>query len=406
MELRFTEEEIAFRQEVRAFIRGNLPAKTLERMRLGYPPTKSDVVTWQRILNKKGWATYKWPQAYGGQTWSPTMRMIFQDENMLAHAPEVNSFNITMIGPVLIQFGTPEQKERFIAPTANLDIWWCQGFSEPGSGSDLASLKTSAVLDGDHYVVNGQKIWTSTAHHADWIFALVRTNPQARKPQEGISFLLIDMKTPGITVRPIISIDGSHHFNEVFFDDVRVPVTQRVYEENKGWDVAKFLLGNERTGIARLGKSMERINYAQELARDVRQNGKPLIEDAGFRQRVAKLQVQAKALELTQLRVVAKAAGNSDGKPDPFSSVLKIKGTELLQDTAELVMDIAGPLAMPDWAKELDLLNRESGDNEPLIGPEWAGYAAPPYLMLRAASIYGGTNEIQKNILNKAILRL
>ena len=406
MELRFTEEEIAFRQEVRAFIRGNLPAKTLERMRLGYPPTKSDVVTWQRILNKKGWATYKWPQAYGGQTWSPTMRMIFQDENMLAHAPEVNSFNITMIGPVLIQFGTPEQKERFIAPTANLDIWWCQGFSEPGSGSDLASLKTSAVLDGDHYVVNGQKIWTSTAHHADWIFALVRTNPQARKPQEGISFLLIDMKTPGITVRPIISIDGSHHFNEVFFDDVRVPVTQRVYEENKGWDVAKFLLGNERTGIARLGKSMARLEDIRELSPHLRNHGAPLLDDKLQRERVASLEIRAKALEITQLRVVAKMMQKSDGKPDPFSSVLKIKGTELLQDTAELVMDIAGPLAMPDWAKELDLLNRESGDNEPLIGPEWAGYAAPPYLMLRAASIYGGTNEIQKNILNKAILRL
>jgi alkylation response protein AidB-like acyl-CoA dehydrogenase len=406
MDLRFTEEEVAFRKEVRDFIRQNLPAKTRERLRLGYSPTKQDIVDWQRILNKKGWATYKWPKEYGGTDWSPTQRMIFQEENQLGHAPEVNGFNITMIGPVIIQFGTPEQKAHILPRAANLEDWWCQGFSEPGSGSDLASLKTAAKRVGDDYIVNGQKIWTSTAHHADWCFALVRTDPNARKPQEGISFLLIDMKTPGITVRPIISIDGSHHLNEVFFDDVKVPVANRVYEENKGWDVAKFLLGNERTGIARLGKSMERINYAQELAREVRQNGRPLIEDPGFRQRVAKLQVQAKALELTQLRVVAKAAGSSDGKPDPFSSVLKIKGTELLQDTAELVMDIAGPLAMPDWARELDLLNREAGDNEPAIGPEWAGYAAPPYLMLRAASIYGGTNEIQKNILNKAILRL
>jgi alkylation response protein AidB-like acyl-CoA dehydrogenase len=406
MELRFTEEEIAFRQEVRAFIRGNLPAKTLERMRLGYPPTKSDVVTWQRILNKKGWATYKWPQEYGGQAWSPTMRMIFQDENMLAHAPEVNSFNITMIGPVLIQFGTPEQKERFIAPTANLDIWWCQGFSEPGSGSDLASLKTSAVLDGDHYVVNGQKIWTSTAHHADWIFALVRTNPNARKPQEGISFLLIDMKTPGITVRPIISIDGSHHFNEVFFDDVRVPVTQRVYEENKGWDVAKFLLGNERTGIARLGKSMARLEDIRELSPHLRNHGAPLLDDKLQRERVASLEIRAKALEITQLRVVAKMMQKSDGKPDPFSSLLKIKGGELGQDTSELIMDAVGPLAMPQWAKELDLLNRESGENEPPIGPDYAGFAAGPYLMHRASSIAGGTTEIQKNILNKAVLRL
>jgi alkylation response protein AidB-like acyl-CoA dehydrogenase len=406
MDLRFTEEETAFRQEVRAFIRENLPAKTRERMRLGYPPTKDDVVTWQRILNAKGWATYKWPQEWGGQNWSPTMRMIFQDENMLAHAPEVNSFNITMIGPVLIHFGTPEQKERFVAPTANLDIWWCQGFSEPGAGSDLASLKTSAVLHGDHYVVNGQKIWTSTAHRADWIFALVRTNPNARKPQEGISFLLIDMKTPGITVRPIISIDGSHHFNEVFFDDVKVPVTQRVYEENKGWDVAKFLLGNERTGIARLGKSMARLEDIRDLSPHLRNRGAPLLDDKLQRERVASLEIRAKALEITQLRVVAKMMQKSDGKPDPFSSLLKIKGGELGQDTSELIMDAVGPLAMPQWAKELDLLNRESGENEPPIGPDYAGYAAAPYLMHRASSIAGGTTEIQKNILNKAVLRL
>ena len=403
MDLRFTDQEVAFRKEVRDFIRTNLPAQIRDRLRLGYPPSKPDIVTWQRILHKKGWATYKWPKEHGGTDWTSTMRMIFQEEILLGNAPEVNGFNITMIGPVLIQFGTQAQKDYFLPRAANLDDWWCQGFSEPGAGSDLASLKTAAKLDGDHYVVNGQKIWTSTAHNADWIFALVRTNPNARKPQEGISFLLMDMKSPGITVRPIISIDGSHHLNEVFFDDVRVPAHQRIYEENKGWDVAKYLLGNERTGIARLGKSMERLNYAKELAREVRSNGRPLIEDASFRQRVAKLQVQVKALELTQLRVVSKTT--TDGKPDPFSSVLKIKGTELLQDTSELVMDVAGPLAMPDWAKELDALSQE-GSNEPAIGPDWAGYAAAPYLMLRAASIYGGTNEIQKNILNKAILRL
>jgi len=405
MDLRFTEQEVAFRKEVREFIHENLPAKTRERLRLGYPPTKPDVVTWQRILNAKGWATYKWPKEYGGCDWSPTMRMIFQDENFLAHAPEVNGFNITMLGPVLIQFGTPEQKERFIAPTANLDIWWCQGFSEPGAGSDLASLKTAAVRDGDEYVVNGQKIWTSTAHHADWIFALVRTDPNARKPQEGISFLLIDMKTPGITVRPIISIDGSHHFNEVFFDEVRVPVGQRIYEENKGWDVAKFLLGNERTGIARLGKSLARLHDMRDLAPQLRAHGRPLLEDDGFRERIASLEVRAKALEITQLRVVSKMMQKSDGKPDPFSSLLKIKGSELSQDTAEMVMDAVGPLAMPNWARELDLLDRE-GNNEPAIGPEWAGYAASPYLMHRASTIAGGTTEIQKNILNKAILRL
>ena len=263
MDLRFTPEELAFRDEVRAFIRDNLPAEIRERMRLGYGPRKEDTVAWQRILNKRGWAAMSWPKEWGGPGWTSVQKMIFLEENQVAPAPELSSFNITMLGPVLIQFGTEEQKKRFLPRAANLDDWWCQGFSEPGAGSDLASLKTAAKRDGDHYVVNGQKIWTSTAHHADWCFVLVRTNPNAAKRQEGISFLLVDMKTPGITVRPIISIDGSHHLNEVFFDDVRVPVENRVYEENRGWDVAKFLLGNERTGIARLGKSKERVRVGQ-----------------------------------------------------------------------------------------------------------------------------------------------
>src|SRR5215475_12574418 len=294
MDLRFTDEEIAFRDELRAFIRDNLPDDIRERMRLGYAPRKEDTVKWQRILNAQGWAAFNWPKEYGGPGWTPMQRMIFLEENQLAPAPEVSSFNITMIGPVLIQFGTEEQKRRFLPRAANIDDWWCQGFSEPGAGSDLASLKTAATRNGDHYVVNGQKIWTSTAHHADWCFCLVRTDPAAKKRQEGISFLLIDMKTRGITVRPIISIDGSHHLNEVFFDDVRVPINMRVHEENKGWDVAKFLLGNERTGIARLGKSRERVDASIDLARKVNMNGRPLIADAAFRQRVAQLQVDMK----------------------------------------------------------------------------------------------------------------
>jgi len=379
MDLRYTAEELAFRDELRAFFRDNLPGDIRERMRLGHAPSKADTVTWQRILNRRGWAAYSWPKEYGGPGWTPVQRMIFLEENQLAPAPEVSSFNITMIGPVLVQFGTEEQKQRFLPRAANIDDWWCQGFSEPGAGSDLASLKTAAKRDGDDYVVNGQKIWTSTAHHADWCFALVRTNPQAKKRQEGISFLLIDMKTPGITVRPIISIDGSHHLNEVFFDDVRVPMSLRVGEENRGWDVAKFLLGHERTGIARLGKS----------------------KDPGFRQRVAQLGVDMKALEITQMRVVSAHDKSHDGKPDALSSVLKVKGTELLQATTELAMDVGGPLAMPDWAQELAALS-----NEPELGPEWATEATRSYLFLRAASIYGGTNEIQKNILTKAVLGL
>jgi len=401
MDLRFSPEELAFRDDLRAFYRDNLPDDLRRKMRLGHSPEKEDTRRWQRILNKKGWAAYSWPKEWGGPGWTPVQRMMFLEENQLAPAPDMQVFNITMIGPVLIQFGTDEQKKRFLPRAANLDDWWCQGFSEPGAGSDLAALKTAARRDGDHYIVNGQKIWTSTAHMADWCFLLVRTNPNAPKRQEGISFLLVDMKTPGITVRPIISIDGTHHLNEVFFDDVKVPVSMRVGEENKGWDVAKFLLGNERTGIARLGKSKERVSFAKEAAREVRAGGRPLIDDFEFRRRVAQLEVDIKALEITQLRVVSAHDKARDGKPDPLSSVLKVKGTELLQATSELVMDVGGPLSMPDWAQELAALS-----NEPELGPEWATEATRSYLMLRAASIYGGTNEIMKNIVAKAVLGL
>ena len=400
MDLRFTPEELAFRQEVRDFIRANLPPDIHARMKLGHSPSKEDTVRWQRILNAKGWAGLSWPKEWGGTGWTAIQKMIFLEENQMAPAPELSSFNITMIGPVLLQFGTEAQKKRFLARAANIDDWWCQGFSEPGAGSDLASLKTAAKRDGDHYVVNGQKIWTSTAHHADWCFLLVRTDPNARKRQEGISFLLVDMKTPGIVVRPIVSIDGSHHLNEVFFDDVKVPVEMRVHEENKGWDVAKFLLGNERTGIARLGKSRERVNASVDMARTVNMNGRPLIEDQTFRQRVAQLQVDMKALEITQYRVVSahdKAKGN---RPDPLSSVLKVKGTELLQATTELAIDVAGPMATPIWAAELAALN------EPDELMEAGSASVGSYLFLRAASIYGGTNEIQKNILTTAVLGL
>jgi alkylation response protein AidB-like acyl-CoA dehydrogenase len=384
MDLRFTADELAFRDEVRAFIADHLPDDIRERMRQGHSAGKPDIVVWQRILNKKGWAAYSWPREWGGPGWTAVQRMIFLEEIQMFPAPEVNPFNITMLGPVLIHFGSAEQKRRFLPRAADLDDWWCQGFSEPGAGSDLAALKTAARREGEEYIVTGQKIWTSTAHEADWCFCLVRTNPQAAKRQEGISFLLIDMKTPGITVRPIISIDGNHHLNEVFFDEVRVPVAMRVGEENKGWDVAKFLLGNERTGIARLGKSKERVKFAKEAAREMREGGRPLLEDHEFRRRIAQLETELKSLEITQL-----------------SAVLKLKGTELLQATTELAMDVGGPLAMPDWADELEALS-----NEPELGPVWATEATRSYLFLRAASIYGGTNEIMKNIVSKAVLGL
>jgi alkylation response protein AidB-like acyl-CoA dehydrogenase len=400
MDLSFSADELAFRDELRGFIADNLPDDIRERMRLGHSPEKEDTTRWQRILNRKGWAAYSWPKEYGGPGWTPVQRMMFLEENQLAPAPDMQIFNIGMIGPVLIQFGTDEQKRRFLPGAANLDVWWCQGFSEPGAGSDLAALKTAAKREGDEYIVNGQKIWTSTAHMADWCFVLVRTDPQAPKRQEGISFLLIDMRTPGITVRPIISIDGTHHLNEVFFDDVRVPVAMRVGPENKGWDVAKFLLGNERSGIARLGKSKERVRFARESAADMRAGGRPLIEDSEFRRRIAQLETDIKALEITQLRVLS-AQKEGESKQDPLTAVLKVKGTELLQATSELVMDIGGPLSMPDWAQELAALS-----NEPELGPSWATEATRSYLMLRAASIYGGTNEIMKNIVSKAVLGL
>lgn len=304
-----------------------------------------------------------------------------------------------MIGPVLIQFGTEEQKRRFLPRAANLDDWWCQGFSEPGAGSDLASLKTSAKRDGDHYVVNGQKIWTSTAHNADWCFVLVRTNPNAAKRQEGISFLLLDMKTPGITVRPIISIDGSHHLNEVFFDDVKIPVSMRVHEENRGWDVAKFLLGNERTGIARVGVSKAKVARIKELASLETSEGRPLIENPRFVEKLAAVEVELKALEMTQLRVVSDERKREKGRQNPASSILKLKGSVIQQQLTDLLMEVVGPYVLP-YQRDFD------GRNEAIIGPDYATEAAPMYFNYRKVSIYGGSNEIQRNIIAKAILGL
>src|SRR6202011_4045485 len=293
---------------------------------------KDDIVIWQRILNQKGWAVANWPIEWGGTGWTPVQQYMFQEELQLTPGPQPLGFGVTMVGPVMIAFGSEEQKKHFLPRIANLDDWWCQGFSEPGAGSDLASLKTSAKRDGDHYIVNGQKTWTTLAQYADFIFCLVRTDPAAKK-QSGISFLLIDMKTPGVTVRPIVTIDGGREVNEVFFDDVRVPVANLVGEENRGWDYAKFLLGNERMGIARVGVSKERIRRIKELAAKVESGGKPIIEDIKFREKLALVEIELKALELTQLRVVADEGKHGKGKPNPASSVLKIKGSEIQQAT-------------------------------------------------------------------------
>ncbi|MCT8971872.1 pimeloyl-CoA dehydrogenase large subunit [Microbaculum marinisediminis] len=401
MDLAFTPEEIAFRDEVRTFFREALPADIHRKMTEGRSVEKDDIVTWQRILNAKGWAVPHWPVEYGGTGWGPMKQYIFVEELQRTPAPSPLQFGVYMVGPVIYTFGNERQKAHFLPRIANIDDWWCQGFSEPGAGSDLASLRTSSKRDGDHYVVNGQKTWTTLAQYADWIFCLVRTDPDAPKRQQGISFLLIDMKTPGITVRPIQTIDGGVEVNEVFFDDVRVPVENLVGEENRGWDYAKFLLGNERTNIARVGVSKQRLERIRQLAAQVSDGDRPLIEAPWFREKLAAAEIELKALEMTQLRVVAADAkrGNT-GKPDPASSILKIKGSQIQQATTELMMDVVGPFALP-FGDGL-----EAGSNEMQVGPDWADTAAPTYFNWRKVSIYGGSNEIQKNIIVKAILGL
>ena len=396
MDLSFTAEERAFRERMRDFFRTQIPQSIRDNVARGEHVSRDEQVEAQRILNAAGLAVPHWPAAWGGQDWTPVQLYIYQDEMQLACVPPPLGFNANMVGPVIAQFGSEAHKQQFLPGTANLDIWWCQGFSEPGAGSDLASLRTTAVRDGDQYVINGQKTWTTLAQYADWIFCLVRTNTQVKK-QEGISFLLIDMKTPGITVRPIQTIDGGVEVNEVWFDEVRVPVANLVGEENKGWDYAKFLLGNERTGIARVGVSKARIRRIKQLAAMERVGDRALMDEPHFRERVAAVEVELKALEMTQLRVVADERNRERGKPNPASSILKLKGSEIQQATTELLMDVVGPYILP-------YDDHEPGSNLPPIGPDFAAEAAPTYFNWRKISIYGGSNEIQRNIVAKAIL--
>ncbi len=395
MDLSFSKEELAFRDEVRTFFKESLPADIRKKLVEGRHTSKEDLVTWQRILNKKGWAVPHWPKEYGGTGWTPVQQYIFLEELQAAPAPSPLPFGVNMVGPVIYTFGNEAQKKHYLPRIANLDDWWCQGFSEPGAGSDLASLKTTAKRKGDVYVINGQKTWTTLAQYADWIFCLCRTDPEAKK-QSGISFILFDMKSRGVTVRPIQTIDGGAEVNEVFFDDVEVPVENLVGEENKGWDYAKFLLGNERTNIARVGMSKERIRRIRDLASKVESDGKPLIEDSRFREKLAATEIELKALELTQMRVVANEHKNGKGKPDPASSILKIKGSEIQQTITELLLEITGPFALP-YAPEDDKSNEEAS---------WATHVAPGYFNYRKVSIYGGSNEIQRNIITKAVLGL
>jgi alkylation response protein AidB-like acyl-CoA dehydrogenase len=359
MDLSFSPDEIAFRHDVRDFLRANLSPTTRQKLIDGRIPAKDEVVAWQRVLNTCGWATPSWPKSHGGPGWSPVERMIFMDELHQAPAPEPVSFNVAMIGPVLIEYGTPAQQARFLGPTANCDIWWAQGFSEPGAGSDLASLRTSAVRDGDDFVVNGHKIWQGMAHHADWMFTLVRTDPAAPKKQMGISMLLIDLRLPGVTIKPIITIDGRHEVNEVFLDNVRVSAGCLVGAENGGWDITKFLLSNERGNIARIGMTKQIIRRIKAFELSSAKAAK-----------LALIEAELKALELTQMRVLdAMRASNS---ADPRTSLLKLKGEAVDPDA----------------------------DGDPV------GTIAPNYFVLRAASIYGGSSEVQKTIVAKGVVGL
>ncbi|HNP57161.1 MAG TPA: acyl-CoA dehydrogenase family protein [Gordonia sp. (in: high G+C Gram-positive bacteria)] len=399
MHLKPSAEEVAFREEMRTFFTTQIPADIRERAADGHGDFPSDMVTTMRILNEAGLCVPNWPVEWGGRDWTPIQHHIWREEMALASVPEPLAFNAAMVGPVIAEFGTQEQKERFLPPTANCDIWWCQGFSEPEAGSDLASLKTKAVRDGDEWVVNGQKTWTTLGQYADWIFALVRTNPDAPKRQAGISFLVIEMNSPGIEVRPIQLIDGGYEVNEVFFNDVRVPADQLIGEENAGWSYGKFLLGNERTGVARVGNTKLALSTAKKLAAETKTVDGTLLDDPLFAARIAELENELLALELTQLRVVASSA---DGKPNPASSLLKLRGSELQQAATEILTDIAGPnslaVAPPDPAA--------ANGTADITAPAWAQRSVPHYLNYRKVSIYSGSSEVQRQIIDKAVLGL
>ena len=379
MNLDFSPEQTAFRHEVRAFIQANLAPSTRQKLIDGRVPSKDEIVAWQRSLHARGWATPGWPRSHGGPGWSPVERMIFMDELHQAPAPEPVSFNVAMIGPVLIAYGTPEQQARFLGATSSADIWWAQGFSEPGAGSDLAALRTSAVRDGNDYIVTGHKMWQGMAQHADWMFTLVRTDPAAPKKQMGISMLLIDLTLPGVAIKPIITIDGRHEVNEVFLDAVRVPAACRVGAENAGWDITKFLLSNERGNIARIGMT-------KQIVRRIKAFDLPPPKAA----KLALIEAELKALELTQLRVLD-AMSDASGA-DPRTSLLKLKGVELRQAASELLLAAAGPAALEACDPD--------GDGNPI------GSIAPNYFILRAASIYGGSSEVQKTIVAKNVVGL
>ncbi|CAN5689009.1 acyl-CoA dehydrogenase family protein [soil metagenome] len=398
MDLNYTDEQKAFRDEVRAYIGENLPARLAEKVRLGRRLTKADHDEWHAILNARGWLAGSWPKEFGGAGWNAVERHIFEEETTGASAPRIVPFGVAMLGPVLQQFGSKAQQDALLPRILSGEDWWCQGYSEPGAGSDLASLKTSAVREGEHYIVNGQKTWTTLGQYANKIFCLVRTSKEG-KPQQGISFLLVDMDAPGIEMRPIVLIDGQPEVNEVFFDKVKVPAGNLVGEQNKGWTYAKSLLTHERTNIAGVGFAAAGLDSLKRIARSEQAGGRPLIENPHFAARIARIEIDLMAMSTTNLRVISRAAAGQ--APGAESSMLKVKGSEIRQEINALTRSAAGPYAMPYASEAL-----EEGSNAAEPGPDYAMAATARYFNNRKLTIYGGSNEIQRTIIAKAILEL
>lgn len=398
MDINYTPAELEFRDEVRAFLSAAVPEDIAAKVRLGKHLEKEDHLRWQGVLARRGWYAANWPVEQGGTGWNVVQRHIFEEECAAFGAPRLISFGVNMVAPVIMKFGSEAQKAYYLPRILSGEDWWCQGYSEPGAGSDLASLKTRAVLEGDHYVVNGQKTWTTLGQHANMIFCLVRTDPQAQQ-QRGISFLLIDMTTPGITVRPIITLDGDHEVNEVFFDNVRVPAVNLVGEENKGWTCAKFLLTHERTGQAGIAQSKAALAQLKWVASQELRNGLPLLEDPLLRVQIAEVEMQLMAIEMSTLRILVAVQGG--GVPGAQSSILKIKGSEIRQAISNLMRKVLGVHALPFAEEELNYAF--PGE---LLHTDYSAAPAGQYFNLRKLSIYGGSNEIQKNIIAKMILEL
>jgi alkylation response protein AidB-like acyl-CoA dehydrogenase len=399
MNLNFTVDEKDFQKEVQQFLQQKLPKETARKTKSALHLSKEECVEWQKILYKQGWAATNWPIEHGGTGWTQTQKYIFANECAKAGGPDVVPFGLKMVAPIIYTFGNDEQKQRFLPDILASNVWWCQGYSETGAGSDLAGVRTTAVKDGDVYVVNGTKTWTTLGQHADWIFCLVRTGPPSVKNQEAISFLLINMHDPKITVSPIITIDGKHEVNEVHFDGVRVPAENLIGAEGQGWTYAKVLLTHERTGIARVAISKDRLVQLKELVETSPNGDEKLIDDIIFAQKIANLEIDLLALEYTELRTLSAI---STGKaPGPESSILKIVGTQIIQAIDELYVEAAGYYTMPFVPYQFD-----DNYDGPQIGPEMATNSSLRYFNNRKTSIYGGSNEIQTNIISKAVLGL